>query len=109
MFACILILGTINTGGGGGGRIAVYYSTSGYTGDFTAYGGQSTAGYGGAGTVYESSSTKTKIIVDNRVPHDVPVSVKNLIFHIIHTYVNHNTKTKITVDNGVPHDILVSM
>jgi len=65
--------GTSSTGGGAGGRVAVYYTSSEYTGEFTAYGGQSSAGYGGAGTVYESSGSKTKLFIDNKEVHSVQV------------------------------------
>lgn len=53
----------------------MYYTSSEYTGDFTAYGGHSSSGYGGAGTVYESSSTKTKLIIDNKEAHTVQVKI----------------------------------
>jgi hypothetical protein len=43
------------------------------TGEFTAYGGQSSAGYGGEGTVYESSGSKTKLFIDNKEVHSVQV------------------------------------
>jgi hypothetical protein len=66
--------GTSSTGGGAGGRVAVYYTSSEYTGEFTAYGGQSSGDYGGAGTVYVDTGSKTKIIVDNKEAHTVQVN-----------------------------------
>lgn len=63
-----------STGGGAGGRLAVYYTSSEFTGQFQAYGGPSFTGYGGAGTVYVDTGSKTKLIVDNNEVHYVAVS-----------------------------------
>ncbi len=58
--------GSTNGGSGGGGRIAVYYTSSSYSGTYTAYGGSSYA-KGGAGTIYLKAAADTygNLIVDN--------------------------------------------
>ena len=59
----------LSGGGGGGGRIAIYPSTSQFTGNISAYGG---AGFmaGGAGTIYSvypvpASGFIAQLLVDN--------------------------------------------
>ena len=64
------------SGGGAGGRVAVYYTTSEWNGQMTAYGGASAAGYGGSGTVYVESATKKMLYVKNKEPFSVSVSYK---------------------------------
>ncbi|MCK5590512.1 MAG: hypothetical protein KAI72_01030, partial [Candidatus Pacebacteria bacterium] len=46
-------------GGGGGGRIAVHYTTDSSTVSYQAYGGGPAGRYGGAGTIYTKSSSQT--------------------------------------------------
>ena len=51
-------LTTNDGGGGGGGRIAIYYTTSTWSGTTTAYGGNGySATSGGAGTIYVKDNT----------------------------------------------------
>jgi len=59
--------GDSSTRAGGGGRIALYYTTKNYTGTVTAYGGVVSTYYGAAGTIYEKPSSQTygDLRVDN--------------------------------------------
>lgn len=64
------LVGSTNTCGGGGGRVAVYYTSSEWTGYMKAYGGEAEAERsGGAGTVFEeyviSGGTERRLTVDN--------------------------------------------
>jgi hypothetical protein len=54
MSMSLLSYGPYNTGGGSGGRIAVYSSSYSYSGSFTAFGGSgpSTSSNAAAGTIY---------------------------------------------------------
>ncbi|MCK9555386.1 Ig-like domain-containing protein [bacterium] len=58
-------------GGGGGGRIAVYYTTNNFTGTITARGGYSATGssnteFGGAGTIYlKKTGEEPEIVVEH--------------------------------------------
>lgn len=67
--------GLSNTGGGGGGRLAVRFTAEEWTGSFEAYGGTSTSGFGGAGTVYVESGSKTKIIITNKEAFTIKASL----------------------------------
>lgn len=67
--------GLSNTGGGGGGRLAVRFTAEEWTGSFEAYGGTSTSGFGGAGTVYVESGSKTKIIIANKEAFTIKASL----------------------------------
>lgn len=53
--------------GGGGGRIALYYTNYSFSGTLTAYGGTPGGRYGGAGTIYKkpNSQTYADIILNN--------------------------------------------
>lgn len=70
-----LFAGLSNTGGGGGGRLAVRYAAEEWTGSFEAYGGTSTSGFGGAGTIYVESGSKTKIIIANKEAFTIKASL----------------------------------
>jgi len=56
-------------GGGGGGRIAVHYTSKTFTGTLTAFGGTSAGGgnHGAAGTVFQKAASQTngELLVDN--------------------------------------------
>lgn len=67
--------GLSNTGGGGGGRLAVRFTAEEWTGSFEAYGGTSTSGFGGAGTIYVESGSKTKIIIANKEAFTIKASL----------------------------------
>lgn len=67
--------GLSNTGGGGGGRLAVRFTAEEWTGSFEAYGGTSTSGFGGAGTIYVESGSKTKIIIANEEAFTIKASL----------------------------------
>lgn len=67
--------GLSNTGGGGGGRLAVRFTAEEWTGFFEAYGGTSTSGFGGAGTIYVESGSKTKIIIANKEAFTIKASL----------------------------------
>lgn len=70
-----LFAGLSNTGGGGGGRLAVRFTAEEWTGSFEAYGGTSTSGFGGAGTIYVESGSKTKIIIANKEAFTIKASL----------------------------------
>lgn len=67
--------GLSNTGGGGGGRLAVRFTAEEWTGSFEAYGGTSTSGFGGAGTINVESGSKTKIIIANKEAFTIKASL----------------------------------
>ncbi|MEA3515140.1 MAG: hypothetical protein U9R34_06685 [Nanoarchaeota archaeon] len=51
--------------GGGGGRIAIYFTSSSFSGVTTVYGGSGTQ-YGGAGTIYtKQTGTNGDLLIDN--------------------------------------------
>ena len=70
--------GSYSCGGGGGGRIAVHYVTSEFTGQYQAYGGLSDTAPGGPGTIYveeiKSDRNNKYVIVDAGAPYVVNVS-----------------------------------
>ena len=58
--------GASGVGGGGGGRVAVFYSSVEFTGQYQSRGGQSTPGVGGPGTVYvEHAGQAKRLYVNN--------------------------------------------
>ena len=68
-----MIVGSPGKGGGAGGRIAVYYDGSDFTGWYKAYGGWSSLQRGGAGTVYlqrKLPAPFTRLIIDSGSPAD---------------------------------------
>ena len=76
--------------GGGGGRIAIYYTNSSFDGEFDARGGESRdQEAGAAGTVYqESSFGQRSLLVDNGGAEiDDVRTLPRIYFHyLIYTY-----------------------
>lgn len=71
---CILYFGS-TCGGGSGGRIATYYTTSTFTGVWQAFGGNNPHGNDGApGTVYlkNSATNHSTLIIDNNLETGSP-------------------------------------
>lgn len=71
----LFLSGSSSRGGGAGGRISIMYSVSEFTGSYQAYGGQSKYSTGGAGTIYMLADGKSKLIIDNKTPYNVPVCI----------------------------------
>jgi hypothetical protein len=68
------LTGLASTGGGAGGRVAITYTDSEFTGSYVAYGGRSAHSTGGAGTVYVNAGSKSKLYIDNKQASNVDVS-----------------------------------
>ena len=73
-YHCLHLTGSASTGGGAGGRVAITYTDSEFTGSYVAYGGPSAHSPGGAGTVHINANSKSKLYIDNKQATDVDVS-----------------------------------
>ena len=79
LLSIIYSSGSNQTGGGAGGRIAIYYAVKEFDGAFRASGGDSALSPGGAGTVFAQyttdSATSTYLYVDAGTTRPSNVSV----------------------------------